>query len=92
MGLPVSTWLCEGHLLGSDISTRWHRVAPGPGKSGAAGQTPEEVADIIIEKIVQVGEPPVRLQTNPHLGDERHHKDARAGTKAIATRTEQGRF
>ncbi|CAK9090296.1 Uncharacterized oxidoreductase YusZ (ORFA) [Durusdinium trenchii] len=37
------------------------------GKSGAAGQTPEEVADIIIEKIVQVGEPPVRLQTNPAI-------------------------
>eukprot|EP00913_Durusdinium_trenchii_P001405 g1300.t1 len=33
----------------------------------AYGALAKEVADIIIEKIVQVGEPPVRLQTNPAI-------------------------
>jgi len=37
------------------------------GKSGAVGQTPEEVADVIIQKIIEVSEPPVRVQTNPSI-------------------------
>jgi len=37
------------------------------GKSGAVGQTPEEVADVIIQKIIEVSEPPVRIQTNPSI-------------------------
>eukprot|EP00438_Fugacium_kawagutii_P022363 Skav205213 [mRNA] locus=scaffold400:61441:61998:- [translate_table: standard] len=37
------------------------------GKSGGSGQTPEEVADVIMQKIIEVAEPPVRVQTNPSI-------------------------
>ncbi|CAE7696646.1 yusZ [Symbiodinium pilosum] len=37
------------------------------GKSAGAGQTPDEVADVIIEQIINVSNPPVRVQTNPSI-------------------------
>lgn len=36
-------------------------------KSGAVGQTAEEVAQVIVEQCVQVAEPPLRVQTNPAI-------------------------
>ncbi|CAJ1425220.1 unnamed protein product [Effrenium voratum] len=35
--------------------------------SASSGQTPEEVADVIIQQIVEAAEPPVRVQTNPSI-------------------------
>lgn len=37
------------------------------GQSSGMGQTPEEVARVIIDQIVSVAEPPLRVQTNPAI-------------------------
>ncbi|CAE7830187.1 RDH8 [Symbiodinium microadriaticum] len=37
------------------------------GKSSSVGQTPDEVADVIIEQIINAASPPVRVQTNPSI-------------------------
>lgn len=37
------------------------------GKSAGAGQTPEEVADVIMQQIIEASPPPVRVQTNPTI-------------------------
>eukprot|EP00929_Paragymnodinium_shiwhaense_P061452 TRINITY_DN30695_c0_g1_i1.p1 TRINITY_DN30695_c0_g1~~TRINITY_DN30695_c0_g1_i1.p1 ORF type:complete len:182 (+),score=54.00 TRINITY_DN30695_c0_g1_i1:363-908(+) len=61
-------------------------AAYGQSKSGAS-QTPEEVADVIMEKVVGVDAPPFRVQTNPFIFEQQlADVTGEAGVKAGATR------